>query len=152
MTENGDARLSAMLERWMRRQRVKTEHLVRHGAVSRNTVWRARHDQTERPTIDTIRRIARALATDPYDRSIDYVAYVRASRDLLGAAGYDPAEEETWIVGLELSISAFLGDPVRGQALARFLRENPDLTEAEIDALQRYVAVVLRGGRSPEDG
>lgn len=150
MTENGDPSLSAMLDRWMRRQRVRTEHLVRHGAVSRNTISRVRHDQTERPTVDTIRRIARALATDPYDRSIDYVAYVRASRDLLLAAGYDPADEESWIVGLEFSISAFLGDPVRGEALARFLRENPDLTEAEIEALHRYVAVV-RGKRPPEN-
>lgn len=87
-------RLGDTLERWLQRQRVTKAHVSKHGGVSTNTIWLIEQGTTTRPEMETLRKIARGLATDPFDGTVDPQAFADAWRQLAAAAGLpEPASE-----------------------------------------------------------
>lgn len=86
--------LGEVLERWLHRQRVTVAHVVRQGGLSRNTVWLIQQGTTASPELETLRKLARGLATDPFSVEFDAQVYTDALRELAAAAGFpDPTAD-----------------------------------------------------------
>ncbi len=86
-------RLADVIERWLHRQRLTKAHVSKHGGVSTNTIWLIQQGTTTSPELETLRKVARGLATDPHSAEFDAQVYIEALRDMAGAAGFpEPAE------------------------------------------------------------
>lgn len=132
-------RLASVLEDWLSRQRVPVAHLTRVAKVSANTVWLIQQGTTTRPEIQTLRKIARGLATDPKDGSFDQAVYDEALRDLAEAAGMGGELDDVPPPTLESMIrSEGVKSPMKAAKLAAFLRKYPAMSADQrrlVDAL-----------------
>lgn len=133
-------RLASILEDWLQRQRVPVAHLTRVAKVSANTVWLIQQGTTTKPEIQTLRKIARGLATDPVDRSFDQAVFAEALHELSDAAGLLDEIDEVPAPTLEGMIRAEgVKSPKRAAALAAFVRKYQNM-----DAKQRrYVDPII---------
>lgn len=89
--DTGDPETSALsgaLRAHMREQRAKPAYLARVGGLAPNTIVLILRGTTGRPKPETLRRLALALATDPYTGEVDRPYLERALGDLQTAAGY----------------------------------------------------------------
>lgn len=132
-------RLAAVLDDWLRRQRVPVAHLTRVGKVSANTIWLIQQGTTTKPEIQTLRKIARGLATDPADAAFDQIVYAEALRDLAGAADLAGEIDDIPTPTLEAAIRAEgVKSPRKAARLAAFVRKYPNMTANQlrlVDAL-----------------
>jgi hypothetical protein len=64
-------RLWDTIDAWMARQRVKQADIIKHGGVAGNTLWLIQQGTTTRPETETVRKIARGLASDPRTGVLD---------------------------------------------------------------------------------
>lgn len=119
-------RLGAVLDDWINRQRVPVAHLARHGGVSANTIWLIQNGTTTRPEIQTLRKIAKGLATDPSDQTFDQAVFERSLKELAAAADRVAEIDDVPSPTLEAMIRAS-GVKSRRQAerLAAFIRKSP---------------------------
>lgn len=105
--------IATVLQRWMRRERLKPHEVARASGLSRAHVGLIAHGRVARPGPDTLRRLATGLATDPYDGAVDANKRASALADLSVAAGY-----------ADLSLEADPGS-IRAAALAAGLGDQP---------------------------
>lgn len=85
--------IAAVLQRWMRKERLRPGDVERASGLSRGTIWLIRHGRVPRPGYDTIRRLAVGVAADPDSGQVDRVKQRAALRELAEAAGYVEQEE-----------------------------------------------------------
>lgn len=123
----------------MRRQRLKQADLVRLSGLSRPTITAAR--EGSKIGTESVRALARGLATDPYDGTFDGTVYADALRDLAEAAGYPHLLTEMPSADLESEIRAITKSPATAEMWAEFIRDNPDATPDQI----RMMRALLKG-------
>jgi len=110
MTEIPAERVRDALVALMQRERVGILHLMRHGNLARNTVEYILEARTVQPKRETLRRVARALATDPSTGVIDE-SIVQDAESILGdAAGYTATPADASQSLLELALYRRLQD------------------------------------------
>ena len=80
--------LGAQLDRWIKRQRLSVAELCRLSGMSRRTIYNIGDGASV--TSETLRKIARGLATDPHTGELDRRTHSEALRDLLAAGGFPP--------------------------------------------------------------
>lgn len=125
----------------MDRQRVTVSHVAHHGNLSRNTIYLIQQGTTTDPSPDTLRKIARGLATNARTGKFERSTYVEALRDLAAIAGRVALSEEASAippVDLEAEIALVVGSRRRADVLAKFLRRYPALSPDQrtlVDAL-----------------
>lgn len=86
---DGAEPLAIVLSRWIRRERLRPQDIERASGISRNHLWLMTHGKVTRPTPETLRRLALALATDPHDLAVvDRLKRDEALHELSRAAGY----------------------------------------------------------------
>lgn len=83
--------LAEVLERWRVEQKLEWVQLARLAGVSRGTLNNLRLGKTANS--DTLRKIARGLATHPYTGAFDAVVHRRALYEMFDAAGLVAADE-----------------------------------------------------------
>lgn len=111
----GDAmtEIATVLQRWMRRERLRPHEVAKASGLSRAHVGLILHGRVAKPGPDTLRALATGVATDPYDRSVDADKRASALAELSIAAGY-----------ADLSLVAEPGS-IRAAALAAGLGDQP---------------------------
>ena len=132
-------RLGAVLDDWLKRQRVPVAHLTRIAKVSANTIWLIQQGTTTKPEMQTIRKIALGMATDPADGVFDQAVFDEALRDLAEAAGLSDQLRDVPPPTLEAVIrSEGVKSPRKAAQLAAFLRKYPNMSANQrrlVDAL-----------------
>jgi len=129
-------RLGGVLDAWLRRQ--PPAHVAKRGKVSRNTIWLIQQGTTTTPEVETLRKIARGLAADPYTGEIERTAYLAAWRDLAAAANLPDPTTDVPPATLESGVRAVVADQRRADALAAFVRKYPNMSPDQrklVDAL-----------------
>lgn len=124
-------RLGDTLERLIQDQRVSIAHIVKYSGISRNTIWLIQQGVTTDPEPETLRKIARGLATDPHSTKFDRPVYVNSLRALCEAAGLPDLTEEIPPCDLETEIRAVVGDRDAASVLTLLVRRYPRMTPGE---------------------
>lgn len=116
--------LADVLDQWLADQRLSIAELARMAGVGRPTIYKMRSG--ERPSVETLRKIARGLATTPRSGQFDADAYSLAARDLFAAAGYEqPPEVHT--VPVEEEIARMVKSRATAEQIVEVLRRYPSL-------------------------
>jgi transcriptional regulator with XRE-family HTH domain len=128
--------LTETLTAWIERMRLDKSELTRLAGIGRQTLYRLLDG--ERPQPETLRKIARGLATDPRSRDIDPILRREALRDFEAATGLELLDADE-ALNLEAAIRAEgIKSPRQASKLAAFLRKYPNMTDDErrlVDAL-----------------
>lgn len=85
------SRLADVLERWQQEQRLEWSQLARMAGISRGTINNIRHGNAVHS--DSLRKLAKGLATHPNTGAFDPSVHTRALRDLFEAGGFIVAPE-----------------------------------------------------------
>jgi transcriptional regulator with XRE-family HTH domain len=116
--------LAIVLSRWIR---LRPQDIERASGITRAHLWLMTSGKVTRPTPETLRRLALALATDPATGEVDRLKRDRALAELSRAAGY-----------ADLAEDVDAGDVVRA---VRSLVGNQQATEFWIEFMRRHGAV-----------
>jgi transcriptional regulator with XRE-family HTH domain len=138
--------LGDVLDKWLRRLRVSKAHVARFGRVSPNTLNYISQGTTAHPEMDTVRRIAQGLATDPSTEFLDEPTYRRAWRELAEAAGHSTPTFADPVTSVEASIGQLARHPGAADEWADFIRDYPDATPDQIRALRALYENLVRSG------
>ena len=129
--------LAETVQRWLRRQRLDVAQVARLGGLSRPTVHKVMRG--DRVSGDSLRGIAKGLASDPYTREMDPSIYAEALRELAEAADMPHLLHEAPAPPtLEDQIGRVVRNPDRAALLADFVRHYPNMTPDQrklVDAL-----------------
>lgn len=129
--------LADALDVWMKRQRLQPAALARLAGVSRPTVYAALRG--DRISGDSLRAIARGLATDPFSGELDPAVYAEALRELAEVGSHPDLAVDVPMPDLEALIRAEgVKSPAKARALAEFIRKYPSMTPDQrrlVDAL-----------------
>lgn len=137
--------LADVLQTWMRRQRLRPVDLVRLSGLSRPTVYEARDGG--RVSAETVRLLARALATDPYDGEVNAALHAEALRELAEAANYPHLlSEAPPPPDLDSEIRAIIPNRTRAAAIAEFVRRYPNMTPDQRRMVDALVDGIVRLG------
>jgi transcriptional regulator with XRE-family HTH domain len=82
----GKSLLADVLERWQQEQRLDWSQLARMAGISRGTINNIR--QGNSVTSDSLRKLAKGLATHPNTGAFDPKTHTRALRELFEAGGF----------------------------------------------------------------
>lgn len=124
-------RLGDTLEKLIQDQRVSIAHIVKYGEISRNTIWLIQQGVTTTPEPETLRKIARGLATDPHSAQFDRPVYITCLRTLCEGAGMRDLTADIPPCDLETEIRAVVGNRDDASALTLFVRRFPNMTAGE---------------------
>lgn len=106
--------IATVLQRWMKRERLRQHEVARASGLSRAHVGLILHGRVAKPGPETLRALATGVATDPYDPAVvDADKRAAALAELSIAAGY-----------ADLSLQAEPGT-IRAAALAAGLGDQP---------------------------
>lgn len=139
-------RLGDVLTSWIQRQRVTFKHISDVGGVSRNTIDLLRKGTTTEPSAETLRKISRGLATDPYTGDFDRRLYVESLQAFSAAAGMPDLTTDFPPCDLESEIRSIVKDRKRASVFASVLRRYETLTSGQ----RRMVDSVLDQLDHPE--
>lgn len=142
-------RLADTVDRWLQRQRVSKVHLTKFGGISANTLWLIQQGTTTSPEMETLRKIAKGLATDPYSKDMDREVYLEAWRDLAAAAGHPDPTQEIPPADLDSEIRAIIPNRRRAAAIAEFVRRYPDMTPDQRRMVDAVIDGIARLGEKP---
>lgn len=130
------ADLADVVKTWMERRRLDRVELARLSGIARNTLYRILEGMAAQP--ETLRKIAKGLATDPHTDEIDSGIRLLALRDFAQVAGIDLADDAPPPT-LEQAIRAEgIQSPRQAAKLAAFLRRYPNMSTDQrrlVDAL-----------------
>ena len=128
--------LADVVREWMDRQRLDRVELAKLSGIARNTLYRILEGMAAQP--ETVRKIARGVATDPRTGDIDSTVRAAALRDFARVTDIDLAEEAPPPT-LESAIRAEgVKSPRQAAKLAAFLRKYPNMSANQrrlVDAL-----------------
>src|SRR4051812_49329673 len=111
--------LASVLSRWIRQERLRPADIERASGITRAHLWLMTSGKVSRPTPETLRKLARALATDPHTGERDRVKAELALRELSEAAGYPELGTDPDASDLAAALRAAVGN----QQVADFWRE-----------------------------
>jgi transcriptional regulator with XRE-family HTH domain len=138
MTRTSGRHLATAFEVWRREKRVSYAHVVRQSGVARNTIDRIRDGATHLPERDTLRRLAKGLAADPYPPyDQDHDLEGRITREFFAICGYSPLDDTTAGELLETALRAAVSSPARARAWVRAIERLAGLDVDEIERLGR---------------
>lgn len=144
----GQNRLAEAIGAWRRRQRITKADLVKNGGISANTLWLIEQGTTKTPEMETLRKIAHGLATDPYTHEVDAVVYKAAWAELASVAGLPEPVTEAPQVTLDDVLSGSFKLPGTAAALAEWIRTHPDATEDQVRMAFAFVDAMEKGRRN----
>lgn len=124
-------RLGDVIDALIKRHRVGITHISDTGGVSRNTIDLIRKGTTGEPGPETLRKIARGLATDPHSGDFDRPVYVDALRKMSEAAGLPDLTLDFPPCDLEAEIRSVIKDRDRASVFAAVLRRYPTMTPGQ---------------------
>ena len=131
------SRLGDTLERWLQRQRLSKAHVSKYGGVSTNTIWLIQQGTTASPEMETLRKLARGLATNPFgDHEVDRHIYSEAWRDLALSCGFPDPTTEDAPPSIEASIRTIAKPSGAAESWADFIRDHSDATPDQIELLR----------------
>jgi hypothetical protein len=119
--------LAEALDGWIADQRLRVADVARSGGLSRQTVYNIRDGELVSP--ETVRKLARGVATDPRTGVLDRSLYGMALSELFLAAGFKPPEDEVVTVSLEDQITRLVGRRATAEQIARALELYPELSQ-----------------------
>lgn len=125
--------LAERLDGWRRKQRVEWTHVSRSSGVGRNTIYNALDGGT--PGTDTLRKIARGLATDPHGGDLDRLAYVEIVSSLFEAAGYDVPPDAAVAALAKLALADVTTEDVQAWANSRLATLSRTTVSAQLAIL-----------------
>lgn len=133
--------LGQALEGWRQQQRVEWTHVSRVSGVSRNTIYNAMDGGT--PGTDTLRKIARGLATDPYTGDLNRIAYEAIIIDLFKKAGHGQPAEVGTILNFDDELLKRLQEKATASEMAELIDRWPGLSELQREAVRAAVRAAL---------
>lgn len=135
MTVEYEPPLATALAALLAERRLTVAQVARAAGFSRTTVAYILSGKTRHPEIETLQRLAAALATDPRTREVDRPAVARMERLLTVAGGYaDPTGSEARTL-TELGLYHELNSLERARAWVEGIAECRDLSPDEVRAL-----------------
>lgn len=138
MAENAEP-LAIVLSRWIRRERLRPGDIERAAGISRNHLWLMTHGRVTRPTPETLRKLALALATDPDTGAVDRPKRDEALAELSRAAGYPDLSEDVDEGDLVRAIRARVGN----QQATEFWVELIEAQRAISPTLQQVIRIAI---------
>jgi hypothetical protein len=135
-----------VFDKWLQRQRVSKAHVSKHGGVSPNTLNYISQGTTAHPEMETLRKMAWGLATDPHSLAVDGGVYRRAWSDLAAAGGHPEPSLEAPASSVEESIGTIARHPGSPAEWAEFIRDYPDATPDQIRGLRALYENLKRSG------
>lgn len=130
------ADLAGVLNGWVERSRLDKAVLARLAGIGRDTLYRVLRGMPAQP--DTLRKLARGLATDPFSGEVDQAVRYEALRDFAQVTGFELMEDDT-PPSLEAAIRAEgVKSPRKAARLAAFVRKYPNMSTNQlrlVDAL-----------------
>jgi transcriptional regulator with XRE-family HTH domain len=125
----GDTPIAIVLTRWMHRERLKPIDVERASGLSHGQIWLVRMGRVARPSLGTIEKLARGLATDP-DGVVDAHKRTAARRELAEAAGWDDLADAPIAPGVEAALRAAGLAPQTARFYADLAAEYPEIDPA----------------------
>lgn len=126
MADNAEP-FAIVLSRWIGRERLRPQDIERASGISRNHLWLMTHGKVTRPTPETLRRLAKALATDPATDEVDHLKRDEALHDLSRAAGYPDLAQDVDAGDLVRAIRALGGNQQSAEFWIEITRANPNI-------------------------
>lgn len=136
-----DTRLGTLLTEWIDRRRLTPTTLADLAGVTRRTVYNVL--DTGRASVQTVWKLACALAIDPYTSRPNEIDYAKIFPALLDAAGYPSEIARVIRVDLGDELTSRLRDPEKTQQLLDFLDNYASLPPDEREWFDR--ALRLKG-------
>jgi hypothetical protein len=120
------SRLADALERWLQRTRLEKAVVARQGGLSRGTLYYILDGSPAEP--DTLRKVARGLATDPFSKAFDPHLYADAIEELFAAAGYALPPNEVVRISLEDEVERLVRNRATAEQIVKVLEKFPELS------------------------
>lgn len=136
-------RLGEVIDKWLQRLRVTKAHVARFGGVSPNTLNYISQGTTTSPEMETLRKIARGLATDPFTSAVDQAAYADAWRELAVAAGLPEPSADIAPPDLESMFRSVGHDRQEAAFWADIARRYPNATPDQKRMLKELARAVF---------
>lgn len=131
--------LAIVLSRWMRRERLRPGDIERASGTSRNHLWLMTHGKVTRPTPETLRKLALALATDPDTGAVDRSKRDDALAELSRAAGYPDLSEDIDEGELVRAIRARVGNQQATEFWVEMIETQRDISPT----LQQVIRIAI---------
>lgn len=128
--------LAETLTAWIERMRLEKAELTRLSGIGRQTLYRLLDG--ERPQSETLRKIARGLATDPRSFEVDAILRREVLRDFEAVTGLDLLDDDPPPTLEDAIRSEGIHSPRQAAKLAAFLRKYPNMSTDQrrlVDAL-----------------
>lgn len=138
--------LATVLKRWMRRERLRPNEVAGLAGISRAHLWLMLNGRVARPTPETLRKLARALASDPHERTVDRLKRDEALRELALVAGYPDLADRADAGELIRAIMAVVGNPQAAEFWAEMIAAHPTLSPTLQNMIRAVIAVHGRPG------
>lgn len=135
------SRLADALQRWLERTRLEKAAVARQGGLSRGTLYSILDGSPAEP--DTLRKIARGLATDPFTKAFNPHLYAEAVQDLFTAAGYELPPNEIVRISLEDEVERLVRSRADADQIARALKRFPNLSPSKRQLLMAAVRTAI---------
>lgn len=145
MAENAEP-LAIVLSRWIRRERLRPGDIERAAGISRNHLWLMTHGKVTRPTPETLRKLAHAVATDPDTGAVDPLKRDEALRDFSRAAGYPDLSEDIDEGDLARAIRAAVGNQQATEFWVEMIRAHRDISPTVQQLIKTVIDLHNRPG------
>lgn len=123
-TELGD-----LIEAWIDRQRLDKTAVAKMAGMTRQTIYNIQYGASARP--DTLRRLVRALATDPRSGELDAVAYLEALTEIFEAAGLAPEPDDAVVLTLKDEVRRRMRDRLAAEKMVTAIDRYPSWTASK---------------------
>lgn len=144
--------LAIVLSRWIKRERLRPQDIERAVDISRNHLWLMTHGKVSRPTPETLRKLALALATDPNDGTVDRLKRDEALRELSQAAGYPHLAEDLDAGDLARAVQALVGNQQATGFWVELISTHRDISPTLQHLIRNLIEMHRRPGGSDAKG
>lgn len=125
-------RLGDLIEDWIERQRLDKAVVARMAGFTRQTIYNIQTGASARK--DTLRRLVKAIATDPRTGELDPVVYLEALTSIFEEAGLQPDADDAVALDLKDEVRRRVRDRSAADAIVASIDRYPSWTPAKRQA------------------
>jgi transcriptional regulator with XRE-family HTH domain len=140
--------LATVLTRWIRRERLRPYDIERASGITRAHLWLMTHGRVKRPTPETLRKLAKALASDPETGEVDRLKRNEALREMSAAVGYADPGSSADRDDLVRVVGAVVGNQQVTEFWCELISEHPDVSPTLQYLIRAVITVHDRPGGS----
>jgi transcriptional regulator with XRE-family HTH domain len=140
--------LAAVLQRWMKRERLRPPELAAAAGLTKAHLWLLLHDRIKRPVDETLFALARGIAIDP-DGLVNDDKRRHALREICAAVGVADLSGQPEPGSIAAFLIAYGKSPQVADFWERFIAGHPDPDPTRQQLYEVFAESIARKG--PDD-